>query len=40
VTVDDRHGVLALELMQTRYRYSFVTTPGGEVADSGKGSCH
>ena len=33
-------GVLKLELGSGAYRWSFVTTPDGEVADSGAGLCH
>jgi len=34
------HGVLKLELLDTGYRWSFVTTPSGVVRDSGEASCH
>lgn len=35
-----RFGVLKLELGDGWYRWWFVTTPGGVVADSGQGTCH
>jgi hypothetical protein len=33
-------GVLKLELGVDAYRWSFITTPDGVVADSGMGRCH
>jgi hypothetical protein len=37
---DDTFGVLALDLGQGRYRWSFVPVPGGTFSDAGADDCH
>jgi hypothetical protein len=38
--ITGRHGVLKLELGDSTYHWEFLTTPGGQIADSGTTPCH
>jgi hypothetical protein len=40
VRIDDRYGVLVLELADGGYTWSFRSTPDGTVEDEGSGVCH
>jgi calcineurin-like phosphoesterase family protein len=40
VRIDDRHGVLVLELTEAAFRWTFRSTPDGTVEDEGAGACH
>ena len=40
VRIDDRHGVLVLQLADGTFDWAFRSTPDGTVEDQGTGACH
>ncbi|HVQ22085.1 MAG TPA: metallophosphoesterase [Candidatus Saccharimonadia bacterium] len=40
VRIDDRHGVLVLQLADSAFDWAFHSTPDGVVEDRGTGTCH